>query len=224
MLRPVRHATYANVASTLALVLALGGGAYAAVGNPFAGPGGTIRACVGKHGALIVVRSGRNCPRGKRSLELSQTGVTGPRGGLGATGAQGGTGAQGATGGLGATGPVGPSNAYFASSNTTVASVTLPAGDYAVFGTVDYTNPNTVGNDAGGCSLEINNGPGTITTTTPFTTIPTTAAGNGVIELTDHGVAHLPAPSSIINNCFATLSGTTASTAITAIRVGTAVP
>jgi hypothetical protein len=217
------HASYANVASTAALVLALGGGAYAAVDNPFTGPGGTIQACVGKHGALIVVRPGRSCPHGKRSLELNQTGATGPRG-LGTIGAQGGTGAQGATGAQGTTGPIGPSNAYFGSSNTTLASLSLPAGDYAVFGTVDYTNPNTTGNDAGGCSLQINNGPGTITATTPFTTIPTTAAGNGAVELTDQGVAHLPGPSSIINNCYATLSGTTANTAITAIRVSAALP
>jgi len=38
------------------------------------------------------------------------------------------------------------------------------------------------------------------------------------------GVAHLPGASQILNNCFFTLSGTTAVTAVTAIRVGTASP
>ena len=41
--------TYANVAATLALVLAMGGSGYAAI-NSIPGPGGLIHGCDGKHG------------------------------------------------------------------------------------------------------------------------------------------------------------------------------
>ena len=92
-----------------------------------------------------------------------------------------------------------------------------------MFGTVDYANPNTSGNDAGGCTLGVM-GPGTITADNPFTTIPTSSAGNTDVELTGQGVAHLPGASEILNNCYSTLSGTKAVTAITAIRVGAATP
>ena len=93
--------TYANVASTIALFLALGGGAYAAVGNPFAGPGGAIQGCVKRGGALIVVKSGRACPKHTTSLRFGQTGpqgIQGPQGVAGRDGAPGTPGKDGAPG------------------------------------------------------------------------------------------------------------------------------
>jgi hypothetical protein len=215
------HATYANVTATAALFIALGGGAYAATGNPFAGSGGQLHGCVPKHGGLLrIVKAGKHCPRGTVGLRLDQIGPTGASGPKGPQGSQG---AQGAAGSRGATGATGPSNAYFASTTTTLATLSLPAGDYAVFGTINYSNPNTSGNDAGGCTLAVM-GPGTITADNPNTTIPTSSGGNTAIELTDQAVAHLPAASQVLNTCYSTLSGTTAVTAITAIRVGTATP
>ena len=161
------HATYANVTATAALFIALGGGAYATTGNPFAGSGGQLQGCVPKRGGLLrIVKAGGHCPHGTVGLRLDQTGPTGPKG------AQGSDGAPGAAGPRGVTGATGPSNAYYASSNNTLATLSLPAGDYAVFGTIDYANPNTSGNDAGGCSLGVM-GPGTITADNPSTTIPT---------------------------------------------------
>jgi hypothetical protein len=218
------HATYANVVATAALFVALGGGAYAAAGNPFVSSSGTLQGCVAKRGGpLVIIRAGRRCPHGKVALRLDQTGRHGSAGSTGIQGSQGIQGLQGVTGPPGGTGPTGPSNAYFASSNSTLATLSLPAGDYAVSGTIDFSNPNTTGNDSAGCSLQVM-GPGTITADSPFTTIPTSPSGNTAVELTDQGVAHLPAASQILNNCFFTLSGTTAVTAVTAIRVGTASP
>jgi hypothetical protein len=98
---------YANVVSSLALFVALGGGAFAATGG-FVGSNGAVRACVGGRGALTVVKVGRKCPRGTTSLTLSATGRPGGNGTNGSNGANGANGAQGAQGAAGpATGPAG---------------------------------------------------------------------------------------------------------------------
>ena len=56
-----RHLSYANVASTLALVFAMGGGAfYAAPSSPV--HNGVIHTCYrASNGALRVVRAGARC-------------------------------------------------------------------------------------------------------------------------------------------------------------------
>jgi hypothetical protein len=79
---------YANVASSLALFIALGGGAYAATGG-FVGPGGSVRACVGKHGAVTIVKPGGRCPHHTTTLLLDQTGRPGSNGLNGAQGPAG---------------------------------------------------------------------------------------------------------------------------------------
>ena len=63
-LRP--RLSYANVMATVAVVLALGGGAYAAAS--FVGPGGQIQACVSKKGQLTVLQQGKHCKKGKRPI------------------------------------------------------------------------------------------------------------------------------------------------------------
>ena len=83
--------TYANVVSSLALFLALGGGAYAASGG-FVGANGAVRVCVGKHGALTVVKSGKKCEKHTTTLVLNQQGR------VGATGAKGTNGSSGTNG------------------------------------------------------------------------------------------------------------------------------
>src|ERR1035441_6856199 len=88
--------SYANIVSTLALFMALGGGAYAASGG-FVGSGGTVRFCVNKGGATTVVKAGKKCKKGTTTLVLNQKGVPGN---TGAEGKQGATGpATGAAGG-----------------------------------------------------------------------------------------------------------------------------
>ncbi|HEV2973395.1 MAG TPA: hypothetical protein VGX69_00175 [Solirubrobacteraceae bacterium] len=85
--------TYANVVSTLALFIALGGGAYAATGG-FVSRNGTVRLCVARNGSVNVARTIRRCRRGTTTVTVNQRGLAGFRG---------------ATGAKGATGPVGPS-------------------------------------------------------------------------------------------------------------------
>ena len=97
-----RHLSYANVASTLALVFAMGGGAYAALAPVH---DGIIHTCFRKsNGVLRVVRAGARCGRHERPLAFNQRGPVGRRG---ATGAQGPTGKTGATGKTGKTGRTG---------------------------------------------------------------------------------------------------------------------
>jgi len=103
-LRP--RLSYANVAATLAVFIALGGGAYAATGGLVAS-NGTVRLCVGAHGALSAAKAGRRCARGARTIVIDQRGPSGPIGATGPTGATGASGLQGPAGPLLATLPSG---------------------------------------------------------------------------------------------------------------------
>jgi hypothetical protein len=131
-------------------------------------------------------------------------------------------GLKGLPGKKGDEGPVGPSNGYFSSSNNTLATLSLPAGDYMLYGWAYYSNPNSAGQNQTGCSLEVM-GPGTVTTTLggAGATVP---INNGEAMVSDQGVAHLPAASQILNNCYYTSSGTSAQTAVTAIKVSSVTP
>jgi hypothetical protein len=83
--------TYANVTATLALFVALGGGAYAAT-NVFVSRTGAVRFCVTRSGVASVVKAGRKCRRSQKTLILNQkgqTGAPGPAGPRGRTGAAG---------------------------------------------------------------------------------------------------------------------------------------
>jgi hypothetical protein len=106
--------TYANTIATLALFVALGGGAYAA-GSGLISSGGLVQECVKSRGGVPrVVRAHARCGHGTIPLFLATPGATalrGLRGPKGATGPRGHTGKTGATGpqGLvGSTGPAGP--------------------------------------------------------------------------------------------------------------------
>jgi hypothetical protein len=120
-LRP--QLTYANVAASVALFAALGGGAYAAVSG-IPGPGGVIHGCYQKHrGNLRLVPAGRRCGRSELPIAFSETGPqgsTGPRGRRGSTGAKGATGATGSTGPQGPSGPQGPAGPGAASFSTVI--------------------------------------------------------------------------------------------------------
>lgn len=103
--------TYANVMSTLAVFIALGGGAWAVTAKQTA----PVRACVAKagktKGALRVVTGKAKCKGRERLLQLQPaTGApaAGTPGAAGSPGAAGGPGAAGAPGAVGPTGAPGP--------------------------------------------------------------------------------------------------------------------
>ena len=90
------HFCYANVAATLALVLAMSGGAIAATGG--FSSGGTLRACVNEEGGIKLLKAGRHCKRGQKTVAWNQTGPAGAKGASGAAGAPGAPGAAGPSG------------------------------------------------------------------------------------------------------------------------------
>jgi hypothetical protein len=99
MRRIGRQLSYANVAATLALVFAMTGGAIAASGGFTAN--GKLQACVNEEGGIKLLKSGKHCKRGQKTIAWNQTGpagAKGPAGAGGATGAAGANGANGATG------------------------------------------------------------------------------------------------------------------------------
>jgi hypothetical protein len=125
--------TYANVVATLALVLAMGGGAYAAVSS-IPGAGGVIHGCYQQQGGnLRLVKAGKKCSDNENAIAFNQ---------------------QGRTGRQGAPGPIGPSDAYQASTNTPADPLTLtlavPAGSYAVVAkAVGSSDPTTTSGPGG---------------------------------------------------------------------------
>jgi hypothetical protein len=137
-----RHLSYANVASTLALVFAMGGGAYAALSPVH---NGVIHSCYRtSNGALRVVRAGARCGRHERALAFNQRGPIGRRGPTGLAGPTGETGAAGKTGVSGrsvTSATLGAGNANCpdgGSSFTTVSGTTFACSGVATsFASVD---------------------------------------------------------------------------------------
>jgi len=105
MKRIWRHVSYANVAATLALVLAMSGGAIAATGG--FSSGGTLKACANGEGAIRLLKPGKKCKKGQTAVAWNQTGPAGAPGAKGLTGANGSPGAPGSAGDKGAEGPKG---------------------------------------------------------------------------------------------------------------------
>ena len=88
-----RSLSYANVMATVAVFLALGGGAFAATSGLMS-KGGTIHGCVSTRShVLTVLKPGKRCGRGHVALSFNAKGVPGARGPAGA---------------IGPTGPAGP--------------------------------------------------------------------------------------------------------------------
>jgi hypothetical protein len=86
-----RHATYANVAATCALILGLTGFAVAAIPSP----DGVINGCYQKKkGSLRVIEQGRKCAKSEKPISWNQTG---PKGAPGVQGTAGVPGAPGPT-------------------------------------------------------------------------------------------------------------------------------
>jgi hypothetical protein len=124
MLSRVRaRLTYANVAATIALFVALGGSSYAALTLP-RNSVGSEQVKPGSLRASDFKASERSRLRGRRG----RVGATGPAGPRGVTGARGTTGARGSTGTrgpIGATGAPGTVRAY--------ATVTAETGEQPFF-------------------------------------------------------------------------------------------
>ncbi|HVX33230.1 MAG TPA: hypothetical protein VHA80_08825 [Solirubrobacterales bacterium] len=142
-----RHLTYANVAATLALFLALGGAAYAATQLP-RNSVGTAQLRREAVTAGKIARKTRNQLRGDRG----PAGPQGPQGKQGARGPKGATGARGAQGPRGDKGErgepgTGPAFEVFtATSKATPGQIlgqTLGPGAYVI--TADVTATNNTG-------------------------------------------------------------------------------
>ena len=143
---PIRsRLTYANVMATIAVFVALGGGAYAALKLPANSVGPRQL----KSGAVTPSKVA------KSTVKLFK----GQKGGKGDAGAQGPVGAQGAVGAAGVNGQdgaPGPSDIYAAgiadkalstSQTTEIDSLTVPAGSYLVTATLWFTELQAGGSE-----------------------------------------------------------------------------
>jgi len=130
-----RHLSYANVAATLALVFAMSGGAIAASGG-FSSDG-KLQACVNGEGGLRLLKPGKHCARGQKTVAWSQEGPAGTPGATGATGTPGAGGAAGAPGAAGAQGGEGPGGLTGESANVKWASIETAGHIVAANGVVE---------------------------------------------------------------------------------------
>jgi hypothetical protein len=147
-MRRIRVAAKARIAAigALALVVAVAGVAYAAGSGS-----GKITVCVKKQGGQLY--KAKKCGKGARKLSWN---ITGPAGAAGAPGRNGANGTNGTNGTNGINGTNGVSAGIFASGTATlntpglepIASATLPAGDYIVNGTAQYTVTQSNGSTA----------------------------------------------------------------------------
>jgi type VI protein secretion system component Hcp len=139
MLRHVlSRLTFANVVASVALFLALGGGAYAAVSG-IPGKDGRINGCYNtSSGALRVLAEGRSCTRHEKALAWNEAG---PRGEAGARGATGATGATGPLGPVGPGGAVGPQGAAGAQGAAGPAGPQGPGGADGAIGPAGPSAP-----------------------------------------------------------------------------------
>jgi hypothetical protein len=135
---------YATVASTAALVIALGGSSYAAaalISGQNIQDGTVTTADVKNHNLKL-----------KDFSSSARSGLTGAPGATGATGPQGAQGVPGAQGIQGVQGPAGPSNGFSVFNDNataltgtykTVLSLSVPAGSYVVSSkAIAYGNTN----------------------------------------------------------------------------------
>jgi hypothetical protein len=138
-----RHLTYANVAASLALFLALGGAAYAATQLP-KNSVGTKQLRNGAVTASKIAKGTRSRLQGGRGPAGPQ-GPQGKQGKAGAKGATGAKGAQGVKGDTGSQGPAGTGPAFevFATNKSIpgqVVAQTLAPGAYVLSADLSITN------------------------------------------------------------------------------------
>ena len=193
--------TYANVMATVAVFLALGGGAYAA----FTLPANSVGS---KQLRKRAVTPSKVAPA---TIELFK-GEKGPKGDTGAQGIQGIQGVQGIQGIQGNQGGTGPSNAYFKTTATGQTGLSLAAGDYVLLGQCWFGSTNA--SPISGQETLTSGVTGDIAST--FATIP----ANGNAQAFDEYALHLSAGTTFYNDCIYGSMGSVGRTAITAIKVG----
>jgi hypothetical protein len=103
--------SYANVISTLALILAVGGGTAYAASSGGSASAGTLKLCAAKKTGALRLASAGGCKGSEMALSVDARGPVGPVGAAGATGPAGAAGSPGPAGPSGATGPAGPAGA-----------------------------------------------------------------------------------------------------------------
>jgi hypothetical protein len=127
----------------------MSGGAIAATGGFTSN--GKLQACVNEEGTLKLLKAGKKCKRGQKTVAWSQTG---PAGANGATGASGVNGANGAAGAAGTAGRNGFANVVvrttqsFSGGFNSQRAVCEP-GEVATGGGVEYAD----GHSQGGTSI-----------------------------------------------------------------------
>ena len=163
MRRVVGSLSYANVIATVALFLALGGGAFAATGGLKSNPR-VIHGCVSKSTHVLrVLKASSKCGRGSVTLNFNAKGVAGA---AGLSGPQGAAGPQGPAGPQGLGGPQGPAGQRgLAGSNGQPGTAGTP-GKNAVSLFVSAKENGTIENQSGGVSVSVN-APGVFLVTFP---------------------------------------------------------
>jgi hypothetical protein len=146
-----RSLSYANVMATVAVFLALGGGAFAAT-TGLTAKNGTIHGCVSQHShVLTVLKAGTRCARGHVALAFNAKGVPGARGPAGATGSAGPAGPAGPRGAKGDTGDRGRAGTNGTNGTNGKNGVSL------FVSTVNpVANPATIVNSSGSVSISRN--------------------------------------------------------------------
>jgi hypothetical protein len=196
--------------ATIAVFMALGGGAYAATQLPKNSVGSkqlksnSVTSSKVKNGSLTI-----------QDFKFGQTpaGQAGPAGPTGPIGPVGPKGDTGATGDTGLKGDRGPSNATYRHAFTIP---TLPAGDYVLYGQVMDDNSANGTASSVACSTS---GSGTGATATGTSSAGVAPASNKT-TVPVQAVAHFPNGGSFGVSCTAT-NGITFSADLTAIQVGT---
>lgn len=208
----IRKGAYANVASTLALVVALGGVSYAAVAIPKNSVGSkqiinsSVKSADVKNGTL----KGADFKAGE--LPAAAQGPAGPAGPAGAAGPAG---------------PVGPSNGYsvdagnflsFTGAAQTVSTLNVPVGSYVVFAKV-LGNNNDGAEATMNCDLKA--GAATVDAGSDFLELAPNQVAGDRQYMPLSGSITVAAPTALTIECTAsTALGNWVSRGITAVKVG----
>lgn len=196
--------SYSNVMSTIAVFLALGGGAYAAIKIP--------PKSVGPRQLQSKAVTPSKVAPSTVKLFRGEKGDQGQKGDTGAQGPQGPQGIQGLQGIQGDQGLTGPSNAFTAASASGQAGLSLAAGDYVVVADCWFSSTN--GSPINGQETLTSGVTGDIASA--FTTIP----ANGNATTADNAGVHLSGATTLYNDCVYGTNGSVGRNSVTAIKVG----
>ena len=155
--------SYSNVMATVAVFVALGGGAVAAT-SALNSSAGVIHGCVSKSTHVLrVLKAGKRCGKGFAALNFNAKGVAGA---VGRVGPQGPTGAGGSAGQRGPAGPQGPTGPAGAAGRDGQPGLPGTPGKNAVPLFVSAKENGTIENQSGGVSVSVN-APGVFLVTFP---------------------------------------------------------